>query len=174
VIISLLRRRVPILPSLDYGILQGAVTLLVGLLIFHTLGLRLSVLEFSQQKGSDPIKVKLNRHGVLFIIMLVCPWFTIGLSLFEETIDIAKIFFIMILSGSSEMIESPAFDPVLLLWKLQLHLQFLNVDNIWHVSDGPAKQISLSIIINFCIHRINEIEYNLFWYRSYVLWKFDH
>jgi len=97
--LSNITNNIPASPSIDYGILQAAVTLLVGFLIFLTLGLRLSIVTFRQQTSAKPMKVQINKAGILFLIMLVIPCFTIGLALFAETIFYAKIAFILSLTA---------------------------------------------------------------------------
>jgi hypothetical protein len=86
----------PSSPSIDYGILQGAATLMAGLLIFLTLERgRFRFTTAKQQSGAKPPTVSLNKKGIILFITLVAPCFTIAFALFGQTIFAAKVSFIL-------------------------------------------------------------------------------
>jgi hypothetical protein len=86
----------PSSPSIDYGILQGAATLLAGLLIFLTLERKhFRIFYLLQHSGATPPRLKPDTAGIILFITLVSPCVTIAVSLFPETIFVAKVSFIV-------------------------------------------------------------------------------
>lgn len=81
-------------PPVDYTIFQAGITLLAGLLIFVTLLQNFSFVWFIQKKGSEKLTRHLDPFMFLFFSMFVFPCISIALSLFAETVFLAKIFFI--------------------------------------------------------------------------------
>jgi hypothetical protein len=83
-------------PLLDYGILQGAATLLAGLLIFLTLGRRhYRLIYYTQQRGGGHKTFHVDKEGVILLITLIPLCIAIALALFAEFILAAKVSFVV-------------------------------------------------------------------------------
>jgi hypothetical protein len=81
----------PSSPSIDYGILQGAATLLAGLVIFLTLkGEHFRFYYWLEHGGGVPRRFRFDPPGILLFITLGSLCFTIAFALFAETIFVAK------------------------------------------------------------------------------------
>jgi hypothetical protein len=83
-------------PLLDYGILQGAATLLAGLLIFLTLGRRhYRLIYYTQQRGGGSKTLHVDKEGFILLITLIPLCIAIALALFAESILAAKVSFVV-------------------------------------------------------------------------------
>src|SRR5919106_7041496 len=81
--------------TMDFGLTAAAVSFLIGLIIFFTLGRHFRVFDVTRQSGSSPIKVRYNLEGWLLYITFIQLGSAIAFSLFVETENGAKILFIV-------------------------------------------------------------------------------
>ena len=82
-------------------ILQAATTVLVGLLIFLTLGYRFNLIEWtfigpkSPNETKSQLKTRINSGGLLLLGVFISLAISVILSLFNGTFDFAKGSFIL-------------------------------------------------------------------------------
>jgi hypothetical protein len=76
-------------------ILQAATTVLVGLLIFLTLGYRFNLIEWTLIGPKSQLKGRINRGGLLLLGVFISLAISVISSLFNGTFDLAKGSFIL-------------------------------------------------------------------------------